>query len=263
MRKTVILLLSFAVCIGFVTAGSVYGQKAKPKNIPVGMFVKVKGNVGVKRIIAEKFMTAEQNMPIYNGDVIKTLKESEAEIVFDNGTGIKIEQKTTFTVEKADKDVKSNKNSIRLKCGFILTDVKKISKLIIVTPTAVAAVRGTLFTVSASTEGKSEIAVFKGTVAVTSPGQPESEAVNVTENKKSGTIGAGVKPSSPEQLDEVLNTYKDKIALKFEAAIDNYREKIDELIKQREAWMDNYMENYNKKIDKIQKRQDDLFEKYK
>jgi hypothetical protein len=244
------------VCV----AGYAAQKKTKDKVPPVGLFMKVKGNVGVKRANTDKYLKADLYMPIYIGDMVKTLKDSESELVFDNGLGLKIEENTTFTVEKMDKDGKSTGNSIKLKSGVILTDVKKLSRLQIKTPTATAAVRGTLFAVSASTiTNKSEVTVFRGTVTVTSGDQAEEQGVTVTENKKTEVTEKLNPPTTPAEMDEFWAVYKETTALKFELAIEDYRNQIDELCQKRNDYINQVIDQYNNQIDDIlQKRKDKL-----
>ncbi|MFB3879716.1 MAG: FecR domain-containing protein [Armatimonadota bacterium] len=154
----------------------------------------------------EKPQTLKLGQLVHAGDVIRTGADSSVELRWARwagGTRIKLGADTKFTVKRAVTNRSSGEEESRLRVdqGSIWVRLRKAltgkSKFEVETPTAVAAVRGTVFKVAVDPNGASRISVWKGTVAV----EPtEGGAVSVTDGA-SVTVGGAI-GGAPETMTE-------------------------------------------------------------
>lgn len=134
---------------------------------------KLAGQVEVQRSGHGEFTPLSIKMPIKSGDVVRSGADGTAEFKWVDGTRWKILPNTQITVKKAMTNwiKKSETSEMELTAGKVFIRIMKeltpASKFEVETPTAVAAVRGTIFSVEVS-DGKTRVAVFKGHVQVTS-----------------------------------------------------------------------------------------------
>lgn len=140
---------------------------------------KVSGRVEVQRGGAGAWKALAQNDMIKTGDVVRSAAASSAEFKWADGTRWKIMPGTEITVKKSTRNTvkRADRSELKLTAGKVFIRIVKAlqpaSSFEVETPTAVAAVRGTIFSVEFK-NGKSEIAVFKGRVAVKSDGEEET-----------------------------------------------------------------------------------------
>lgn len=106
-------------------------------------------------------LQAGEKTKLAAGDELRTARASTVEIMMDDGTKIKIAPQSAFKMtEESDSGV-----SLGLYFGRVRSWVKKFSKKFEVrTPSAVCAVRGTDFMVSADADGNSRVEVYEGSV---------------------------------------------------------------------------------------------------
>ncbi|RMF62115.1 MAG: hypothetical protein D6748_00180 [Calditrichaeota bacterium] len=116
---------------------------------------------------------AQFNMEVYPGDKIETKKESRCEITLRNGDVFRIDENSIFTLEEALVTEKTVKAEMSLSLGKIWANIKKIFSrddyLRVKSPSAVIAVRGTIYRVDAQEDSTTEVRVYEGEVAVTPP----------------------------------------------------------------------------------------------
>lgn len=131
----------------------------------------VKGKAEVQRFGERVWRPAELQMAVSPGDKLSTEAGSELEIRLDDGSVLKLKDKSLLELDAMEKQAKplTTITSLKLGLGKLLGCVRKLSskesKFEVTTPTAVAGVRGTVFAVFA--EGDStELDVLKGQVAV-------------------------------------------------------------------------------------------------
>ncbi|MCQ9208134.1 MAG: FecR family protein, partial [Omnitrophica bacterium] len=84
------------------------------------------------------------------GDKIRTTEGAKAELVFEDGSFVRMKEKTTLGVETARQNVsdKSTDYNLDLRVGELMLELQKLKKgssFKVQTPTAVAAVRGTTY----------------------------------------------------------------------------------------------------------------------
>jgi len=101
---------------------------------------------------------------IYNGDQIRTNKESRCETKLNDQSVIRIGENTTFAFQKdqLNKDIRTE-----MKRGRLWANIKRLSrrsKFLVRTPTAVCSIRGTIYRIDADTSTK--VMVYQGSVDV-------------------------------------------------------------------------------------------------
>jgi hypothetical protein len=144
---------------------------------------------------------------VHAGDVIRTGPNGSVELRWARwagGTRIKLGPNTRFTVKRAVANRSSGNEESRLRVdeGSIWVRLRKKltgkSKFEVETPTAVAAVRGTVFKVSVDKDGTSRVSVWEGTVAVALGAAGE---VMVSDGSAL-VAGHAVQAASPESMTE-------------------------------------------------------------
>jgi hypothetical protein len=128
--------------------------------------------------------------PIKPGDTIKTEKNSIVELKVPKQSGIRIYENTEFTVSKCvfGNDGVNTKAEYSLKSGkslFIVDKLIKRPNVTIRTPTAVASVRGTTFTIKVTDENTTtplalKVIVQEGTVRLEPIEKPNKDFVIVS-----------------------------------------------------------------------------------
>ncbi|MBB6478733.1 FecR family protein [Spirochaeta isovalerica] len=149
------------ICILFIPAIFLYSQQS--------VFEYVEGEVTIKRISGD-LIPAEIGNSIVPGDSVITGRDGYAELTLESNSTITIDKDTVFVFAQREK--KEEKKSIFMivlgKIGF------KFDKLLqepdIQTPSSVAGVRGTEFTVVTALDGSSLYVVSEGSVAVEAEG---------------------------------------------------------------------------------------------
>ena len=150
---------------------------------------------------------------VHAGDVIRTGPDGSVELRWARWAGamrIKIGPNTKFTVKRAvtNRSTGVEESRLRVDEGSIWVRLRRAlagkSKFEVETPTAVAAVRGTIFRVTVRSDGTSEVSVWKGTVSVETE---KGEAVTVSDGASvvvGQAVGGGPEPMSEAEQEEWL-----------------------------------------------------------
>jgi len=272
LRRTVVFIFSVALICAFGAEGLCREQ------ILVGSFTAVKGKVELLRGGEENWGRAEKDMPVYPGDKVKTGSKAEAELILDDGSMLRIEEKTQIEIidskTEEGKGEDGRKNILlNLGAGKILNNFKKLinkeSRVSVATSAAIAGIRGTEFSVEA-VENKTEVAVFEGEVEVSSPASFEKDAgadlpadeagvapqsVKVTQDQQT-FVEKGSAPHTPQELTEKMRKYRESVVAKFHERVERNREKLDDIRKRREA----KIEGMKKKVSDMQERNQEKIE---
>ncbi len=141
-RKSVIIMLLLALLVVL----PVFAQAA-----PVGKFTSIEGSVDVT-VPGKQAVTASLGGPLNAGDVIRTKSGSRCEVVFVDGSVLRLAERSRLRVTEFVWEEKDRRATLDLFRGKIQNIVKAIpgaaagkSKYEVNTPTAVAGVRGTNF----------------------------------------------------------------------------------------------------------------------
>jgi hypothetical protein len=122
-----------------------------------------RGAVDLKKAGAADWARVEdgEKTKLRPGDELRTARASTVEVHMDDGSKVKLAPLSAFKVSEDNGD----KVSLGLYVGRVRSWVKKFSrKFEVRTPSAVCAVRGTDFMVSADADGNSRVEVYEGSV---------------------------------------------------------------------------------------------------
>lgn len=174
MRKAATLLILLTVICIFV--GAVITQSVIILQ-RVAAVSDVQGVVQVKPRGEQAFTPLADRVRVNAGDVVKTGENAGLVLTWLDGTRMRIGANTVMTVLKCQINTVNNAETtmFRLDLGRVWIRVLKVlsqkSKFEIVTPTATAGVRGTVFSVAVSPEGKTMVSVVEGAVALDAGGK--------------------------------------------------------------------------------------------
>ncbi|MFH0921888.1 MAG: FecR family protein [Fibrobacterota bacterium] len=203
---------------------------------PLGKISFFIGDVSVFKDSASGWAKAKINMPVGQGNALKTGKSSRCEVVLTDSRMLRLSENTEATVT-APEDAPA---VIKAKSGSVWANVKKVvgrkSTFEVSTPVATAAIRGTVFGVDCDST-KANCLVFRGTVAVSSDKSGKPVEVDV----KAG-----------EQM--VLTTDIDKYLKEQEEAFKNYLE-------QSEAEFEKFQQEQEQQLNEFEKSQNEDLEK--
>lgn len=102
---------------------------------------------------------------------LKTYAESRAELVFADGSVIRVDEKSLYQLP--DADAKGKNKGAFLAVGKVWSNIQKMSatrdEFKINTPTAIAAVRGTIYGMEMGEDSTATVKVYEGEVEVSNP----------------------------------------------------------------------------------------------
>lgn len=154
----------------------------------------------VKVVRDGKANKAEFQMALASGDIIKAGSGSFADISYENGTVIKVQQNSTVRI--GSKNV-AGSDSMSVTSGVVSGKFAKLMKdsnatQKIYTPTTVCSVRGTEFSVAVSEGADSRVQMQEGTLDVYNP-QGEIKLTG----KQNAEIGVAEKPAQGEKVESL------------------------------------------------------------
>jgi hypothetical protein len=156
------------------------------------------GTVQVMKKGSTDWKNARPGMPLEVGDQIFTQGESFAEIRYVIGTVLRMDEKTKITLESSSEKTVKSKSAI----GTVWINMRKLvstgKEFQVSTPTAVAAIRGTVFDMSYTPDSASYVAVFEGKVAV-GPSDDLKKQLE-QEKKKSAKVEEPTEVGGPEEI---------------------------------------------------------------
>ncbi len=163
-----------------------------PEIIAVGKVSFPLGNVLVLSKGETRFRKVTFNMPVKNGDKIETKKQSRCELSYNDGSIVRIDEQSIYTVEKALFSSEKKEVESKLSIGKLWANLKKLIRgkdsWRLKSPAAVVAVRGTIYRMNAGADSSTQVLVYEG-------------QVDVRPATASGTQGGmGVVPGQPRQI---------------------------------------------------------------
>ncbi|MFH0977305.1 MAG: FecR family protein [Spirochaetota bacterium] len=123
----------------------------------------------VKVVRNGKTQSAQFQMKLESGDIVKTGKGAFADVSYDDGTVVKVTESSAVTI--GNKNVLGS-DSVSVTSGMIAAKFAKLEKdsaRKVYTPTTVCAVRGTEFNVAVSDSADSKVQMKEGTLDVHNP----------------------------------------------------------------------------------------------
>jgi hypothetical protein len=226
-----------------------------------GEIAGVQGKVEVLKSGDKVWHQAVGGMPVQSDDRIKTQSNSSCNIELDDGSIVNVAGNTEILIESLNITQDSHDSGIRLFFGHLISNIthSKKTSMVVRSPAAVVAIRGTEFAVESSSDN-TDVGVFNGEVSVQSstPGAPGEVLVKPDEET---SVGAGVAPSAPRRLSGVMKKYKERNeALKRNVA--RLRERLKRVPpeKRNEARL-HALERFNQIKEKRRTQRDDIREK--
>jgi hypothetical protein len=157
-------LAALAVLLALPRAASAEGDRWDAR------IAAVSGDATVRPADGSPEASAEEGMPLEDGDLVVVGDGGFAEVALDGGSLVTVREGSEFVVEKTSR----GEASFLLKAGSLLAKIQKLAsgRFVVRTPTAVAAVRGTEFGVEVDGE-RTHVGVFdEGKVEVSGPTGP-------------------------------------------------------------------------------------------
>ena len=168
---------------------------------PVAALKDVVGIVKIQRADTRQNVSASVGNMLFNGDRINTSEKASVALLFIDGSLLKIQESSEVTISAQKKGERELDTQIDLPLGEVWAKVtRRDSKFDIETPSSVASVKGTEFSVNVDQFGTSSLFVLDGLVEF----QNELGRVMVRRNQKS----IAIKDQPPEEPKKL--TKKDK-----------------------------------------------------
>ncbi|MDO8734987.1 MAG: FecR family protein [Elusimicrobiota bacterium] len=167
----------------------------------------IKGEVRVLPYQKNIWQPSKVGAFLYEGDTVKTLKNSQAAITLTNGVVMKLNQNTEFSFDVTS-SIEKVGSQIKMKAGQIWSSVRPKTKFEIHTPVAIVAVRGTEFDTEFS-GGRLKLKVYKGTVNL----KNKFGNKDVKEGKES-SAGEDSPPDEPKDSEGEEKKWDDEIVSK-------------------------------------------------
>lgn len=134
------------------------------------------GDVTVRHYHSTAWVPAKLKMELFEGDVIRTAKESRAEITLTDKSVLRIGEQTELELSKATISKKTREVQTNLKKGKLWANIAQTGHsrtFQVKAPTAVCAVRGTIYRVDA--DSSTTVLVYDGAVDVGPLGKAEGK----------------------------------------------------------------------------------------
>jgi hypothetical protein len=140
------------------------------KATPVAKISFVVGDVKTMKSEKKDWKKVTFDQALAAGEKVKSTEDSRAEIAFSDGSIIRVDANTQLTIEDLKKDSKAGLTATgKVWSGKVWANVNKVSKkskFELESPTAVAAVRGTVYRMSVLPDNTTKVAVYQGEVKV-------------------------------------------------------------------------------------------------
>ncbi|PKL50989.1 MAG: hypothetical protein CVV42_01420 [Candidatus Riflebacteria bacterium HGW-Riflebacteria-2] len=116
----------------------------------------ISGQVKLTRVGSAKTDVITQSVDLYAGDLLETLRESKATLVYGDGTLMRIKERTLVEVQPLSIKVFKGKTWYKF--------TKRGTEFKIETPTLVAGIRGTEFEIAVGSRRRTSLSVTEGAV---------------------------------------------------------------------------------------------------
>ncbi len=135
------------------------------------------GKVEIRPPKQDAFVSLADTQWVVAGTMIRTGPDGKVTLNWSDGSRVRLAPNTLLQVMKCQVNKASGSDTYQFKVDFgriwvrVLKRLTRRSKFEILTPTATAAVRGTIFSVTVSRDGTTEVSVLKGQVDVQNGGR--------------------------------------------------------------------------------------------
>ena len=220
-----------------------------------GCVYDLKGSVEILKSGRATWEPAPKGRPVAEGDRIKTGAGAWCEILFKEGSFIKLDENSETAADSLKVSAEGRVFSFSFLKGKALWMAAKLkgkltSKFSVRTPTTVCAVRGTDFSMIVSTSGQTTVGLFEGKVAL-SGGQGEKELL------AGGEATAGAAGLTVQGRLSKLMKAEEKRYSKVKNRVENLRKRLEA----RDAFIDDYINRQQKKLSDFDSRRKEKLNK--
>lgn len=167
MKKSWILfsVLSIWVSLSYVLQVWAAVPISRPNVDKDAEIVTAHADSWVKFVMSEKLISAAAEQILTSGDSVKTGSYGKMDILFIDGTQIKVHNRTTLLIKDVRRPNFASETILHLISGEIWSRAKvSVGGIKVETPSATAGIRGTDWDISVDEKGASYLTVLKGTV---------------------------------------------------------------------------------------------------
>ena len=193
-------------------------QAAETTQVASGVITFAIGKAEVKIKGAQDWTLARVGMKLNAGDEIRTDDCSSTDIRLTSNTAVRIKENTHISISKLFSMGKYSKADMDLSAGKVFMFMKKMgtdsSSVSIQTPNAVAAIRGTQFTLEYTPVKTTRISVLEGDITVINRGNL-ADRFHITENEKVEIFHLGVRDSVSTLDEEKAEELKELALISF------------------------------------------------
>jgi hypothetical protein len=197
------------------------------------------GSAMVKRQSAGNWLKAKIKLPVFENDAVNTGEESRCEIALSGDKVIRLGEKTLAIIssqEQANSKVKATRGAVWVNVKHLVNS----RSFEVSSPTAVAAIRGTVFNINCDTNA-AQYMVFRGAVAVT----PQNKKGSVKDS--TFTIPAGQQITLVKNLNQYLKDQEKA----FRDYIKQDQEEFDTFVKQDQEAFEKYEKETQEQLNKM------------
>lgn len=217
----------------------------------MGCIYDLNGDVSIRRSGSTDWAPAPKGAVLQEGDGLRTGAATWCELLFKDGSYIKLEADSETSVEQLKSEAGERTFSFSFLKGKALWMAAKLkwrtkSVFSVRTPSAVCAVRGTDFTIIVSTDGRTSVGLFEGKVAVSS-GTAERE---LQAGGEAAAHGGDI--AVQNRLSSLMKAEERRYA-RVKGRVDQLRRRLQE----RETFMDDYVAKQAKTLSDFEKRRKD------
>lgn len=190
--------LALVLCTGAFVGVRMVGAKATP----IARVTYYTGDFRLQQPGRDDWKKAVMNESLRSGEKVKTMDESRGEVAFADGSIIRVDANSNLDIIELNKSKAGQTAQAKVWSGKVWASVNKASKKTkfeLESPTAVAAVRGTVFRMSVADDMTTKVAVYSGEVKV----EPMPEFFQNQIKKQGGKAGEIEGPKPVEGPKEV------------------------------------------------------------
>ncbi len=207
-----------------------------------GCVYDLKGSVEILKSGRKAWEPAAKGRPVAEGDSVKTGAGAWCEILFREGSFVRLEENSEAAAESLKASTEERVfffSFVKGKALWMAARLKGklLSKFSVRTPSLVCAVRGTDFSMVVSTSGQTTVGLFDGKVAL-SQGAAEKELLSGGE-ATSDAAGLTVQG----RLSKLMKAEERRYS-KVKGRVESLRKRLEE----REAFIDDYINRQQKKL---------------
>lgn len=220
-----------------------------------GCVYDLKGVSQVMRTGQTSGLAASKGLPLAEGDSIKTGAGAWCEILFKDGTFIKMEENSETALETLKASAAERTFSFSFLRGKALWMAAKIkgkmaSRFSVRTPSAVCAVRGTDFTIAVSSSGETSVGLFEGKVAVTGSAAEKELLAGGEASVSGGEVAVQARMS--RLMEKEKKRYE-----RVKGRVESLRKRLEE----RDGYIDEYINRQQKKLSDYDARRKETLNK--